>query len=533
MSALRRRRASGRFASFACAAALAIPAAAEDPFAIQALALGGRVVQADLVDLDGDGRGDLLCIRVEALPPHERRVIHVFYQRPDGVFPAASDWSRALPGGVGAYDLAELDARPGAELILLRRDRLTLLSLAGREPAFRDLPIGAEPTIAVAGDERGVDRMQIARDGLGGRRPTRSEPQASEGGPLHGLAGEPRLLVPGMGWTAVLAPSGEVLGLLDVGVRANYYLPKRPGPLVSESEVEIYIDHPRLSVGDVDGDGRGDVVSASRHELRVFLQDAEGRFPRRASRSIALGLLAPEDHVRNTGAVRVDGADFDGDRRLDLLISNSVGSLFAASTTVSIHRNQGSGWNLAQPDQQFRTESGLTSNLVIDLDGDGRVELIEARIPTGVLEIVEVLVTRAIDAEVAIYRQGAGALFAAKPWHQWKLNVGWSFETFRSRGFVPTLEADLNGDGMKDLLGSGDGDRLDVNLGRPDTGYDTRHASQQLDTGGRIRFGDLDADGLTDFVLYDSRRPGTPVQVGTNRGVLPGTQRRPELREKP
>jgi hypothetical protein len=426
--------------------------------------------------------------------------------------------------------------------------------------------------------------------------------QASEGGPLHDLADEPRLLVPGMGWTAVLAPSGEVLGQLDVGARANYYVPKRPGPLVSESEVQIYFDHPRLLVGDVDGDGRGDIVSANRHELRVFLQDASGRFPRRASRSIALGLLAPEDHVRNSGAVRVDGADFDGDRRLDLLIVSSVGSLFAASTNVSIHLNQGSGWNLAHPDQQFRTESGLTGSVVIDLDGDGRVELIEARIPTGVLEIVEVLVTRAIDAEVAIYRQGgrlesrptrsepqaseggplrrmggrlesrptrrpqgreaaaqrgeaersvgpregaqaseggplhrggAGPLFDPKPWHRWKVGVGWSFETFRSLGFVPTLEADLNGDGMKDLLGSGDGDRLEVNLGRSDSGYGTRHATQALDTGGRIRFGDLDADGLTDFVLYDPRRPGTPVRVGTNRGVLPGTERAPTLRETP
>jgi hypothetical protein len=124
-------------------------------------------------------------------------------------------------------------------------------------------------------------------------------------------------------------------------------------------------------------------------------------------------------------------------------------------------------------------------------------------------------------------------LFDPKPWHRWKVGVGWSFETFRSLGFVPTLEADLNGDGMKDLLGSGDGDRLEVNLGRSDSGYGTRHATQALDTGGRIRFGDLDADGLTDFVLYDPRRPGTPVRVGTNRGVLPGTERAPTLRETP
>ncbi|TMA33127.1 MAG: VCBS repeat-containing protein [Deltaproteobacteria bacterium] len=380
----------------AAVAAIAARAAAVEPFEIRTFALPGRVVQADLVDLDGDGRSDLLCMNADGMPPAERRTIYVFYQRPGRKFPDTADWSAPLPSGTAAYDLADLDAKPGAELILLRRDRLTLLSLSGRTPAFRDLAVGPEPTIAVVEDEGGVDRLAIAR---------------------AGLADEPRLLVPGLGATTVLAPPGETLGRLDVGARANYYLPRRPGPLVSESEVEIYFDHPRLSVGDVDGDGRGDIVSANRHELRVFAQDAHGRFPEHATRRIALGLLAPEDHVRNSGMVRVDGVDLDGDHRLDLLIAKSVGSLFSATTqtTVSIHLNRNGSWNLAQPDQQFQTEGGLTGNVVIDLDGDGRDELIETRVPTGVLQVVEMLVTRAIDAEVKIYRRGTGPAFEAKP----------------------------------------------------------------------------------------------------------------------
>lgn len=485
-------------------------AAEEAPFAIQTISIGERVVQADLVDLDGDGRGDLLSIAVDGLPPDELRGIHVFYGRKDGVFPARPDWSAPLPEGVGAYDLAELDENPGSELVLLRSDRLTLLSLARRRPAFRDLPIDTPPTLAAVGDERGVDRLRIAR---------------------RGLAEEVRLLVPGFGWTAVLTPSGATLGRVEVGARANYFVPKRPGPVASESELEVYFDQPRLLTGDVDGDGRGDLVSANRHELRVFLQRPDGRFGAKPTRRIALGRLRAQDHVRGSGGVRVDGADFDGDGRLDLLISTQHGSLFDARTTISLHRNRGGDWSLDEADQEFRIDGGATGHVVLDVDGDGRLELLTARIPTGVLEVAELLVTRAIDAEVKIYRRGEGANFEAEPWQSRKLDIGWSFESFTTRGFVPTLEPDLNGDGVRDLLGSGDGERLEVSLGDAEDGHSEMHASQEVVTDGRIRFGDLDADGLADFVLYDPRRPGQPIRIGTNRGVLPNSVRPTTLAE--
>jgi hypothetical protein len=57
-----------------------------------------------------------------------------------------------------------------------------------------------------------------------------------------------------------------------------------------------------------------------------------------------------------------------------------------------------------------------------------------------------------------------------------------------------------------------------------------RRYRQKLSTAGVIRFGDLDGDGLLDFVIFDPHNFDVPVRVGRNLGRLPGT--RPALREQ-
>ncbi|MGH0030034.1 MAG: FG-GAP repeat domain-containing protein, partial [Myxococcota bacterium] len=186
-------------------------------------------------------------------------------------------------------------------------------------------------------------------------------------------------------------------------------------------------------------------------------------------------------------------------------------------SALTLHRNLGDGWDLDAPDQTFQEEQGVTSYDLLDLDGDGRAELVSVRVPTGVLELVEMLATRAVDALVTIYKRGSDEPFDTDPWITSKQDIGISFETLRPTGFIPTSQADLNGDGLRDLLGSGDGERVEVRLGDREKGFAKKTREQKLDTGGSINFGDLDRDGSSDFVLYDARRPGTPIRIGVSQ----------------
>lgn len=470
------------------------------PFALQTIPCASRCVGAELVDLDGDGRADLLALVVRGIPPQERRELQVRFSGEGGALAESPDWTAPVPAGAGAFDFGELDDRPGSDVLFLRADRVTVLSLAGREPQWRDLrtPIA---TAAPAPDERGLDRLRLLR------------PE---------LAASP-LLVPGLGSAAVLGRDGEVFGVLQIGARANYFLPPRPGPLIGENELELYFDVPRLEVADIDGDGRADIASAGRHELRSFLQQPDGHFAAQPDSIAAFGLLSLEDHVRNSGGVRVDLRDHDGDGRADLLISHASGGLLRALTRTSLYHNRAGRFALDAPEQSFERSGGVVLDELIDLDGDARPELLRMFLPLGLLDLARLFVRRNLEVDAAIYRLGDEGRFEEEPWAKRSFDVAIDFETMRPKGFVPNLKDDWNGDGHRDLLGAGNGSAVEVWLGGPQHRFGTRDARQELDTGGRVRVGDLDGDGLPDFVIHDPRRPEAPIRVGRNLGLLPDT----------
>jgi hypothetical protein len=487
---------------------LAASAGAEEPmFRVFELPSPGRTAAAGFADLDGDGLTDLFAISLTGIPPRAKRELRVYFQDPGGKFRTSPDWTSPIAPDSAAYDVAELDDEPGLEFLELRRHSIAALSLRGRTGQRRELVIPGDPTAAVGADERGMDRLHMARD----------------------LGTGVRLLVPGLGECIVLERDGTLLARLAVGQRTNYFIPKRPGALVSESEFESFFDFPRVEIGDINGDGRPDLLFASRHELRVFHQSESGRFAPLADQKFALGRLTEKDLVRGSGNVRVGTSDIDGDGLMDLLVTSTTGGLLNARSETTVHLNRGGTWDLDQADRTSVIEGGWSALQIVDIDGDGRPELIEARTPLSILELVEALLTQEIDIDLSIYRPDPQHGFAEEPAVRLDLHVNVDLETTSLEGFAPTVDADMNGDGARDRVTSAGDDTIEIYLGLGDRPFQVRAGRQTVDAHGSIRFGDLDGDELTDALLFSKDRPDAPIRVLVNRGVLPGTPQREVL----
>ncbi len=473
----------------------------DDIFEINEISVDGRVVSANFADFNGDGRKDLMIASLNGIPPEEKRSIRVHLLGSDGSYPTNPSHVVTIPQWSAVYDIADVKETPGEELVLLRPDAITILSIADAEVVEWTIPIEGPSTVGASDDERGFDSFQL----------------------VHDMDSKPLILVPQIGLVSVLTTDGRLMGQVDVGRRANYFVARSSSIISVESDLQLYLDTPKLSTGDVNGDARVDIVAATRHEIRIFLRRPDGGFDREPSYTHPLNLISLRDHSRGSGSVVTAVRDVDSDGLLDLIVTHVEGTFSDTSTTTYFYRNRKGRWDLSNPDDKFVSDGTLNSDLLLDINGDGAYELIRIQFKFSVLELVEILLTRKIDSVIAVHRLLPDGRFDTKPSSRRKFSTGISFDTFRPTGFMPQAGIDINADGLMDVVTSANGKRIEVYLGTESEPFTRRTAMQEMSTTGSIRFADYNDDGLLDFVLYDSQSLDAPVRTGRNLGVLPGS----------
>jgi hypothetical protein len=216
-----------------------------------------------------------------------------------------------------------------------------------------------------------------------------------------------------------------------------------------------------LSLGDVNGDGRDDlmVVRNLPGELQayaLYLQNADGRF-------------TPEPVLVYTNkpdwGTSLCWTDINRDGKVDLIKSAFsdepffVPGIRSGKVYVSTYFADEHGRIPAQPQQVFRKNDWSSSLPMVDVDGDGFLDLVLGYIPIDTREGARKLIVSEaanLNLKFHFYRPGTG--FPKEPDYQRDTVIHFHqgfFGTAEQRIYYEmfvSLNGDFNGDGKKDLL---------------------------------------------------------------------------------
>ena len=247
--------------------------------------------------------------------------------------------------------------------------------------------------------------------------------------------------------------------------------------------------------GDIDGDGRAEILSMDGASIRAMKWDGAHFVPTGHVLPMAVGADP------GTPTEGIELVDVDGDARLDAVVSlprDNDSSSMPSDGMWAIRRNTGAAFGPAETlcavpvlcpfhDMYKGRAAGM------DLNGDGRAELLASFSPSDEPDADEVVNTR-------FYSVGTTDSGAATS------RAGW-FLT----GLGKWLFLDLNGDGLPDAFHAESGGLVKV---RYNTGIGFR-PSEQISTGispylERRRFQaiDTDGDGRQDLLSLSETGPG-------------------------
>ncbi|RMG16168.1 MAG: VCBS repeat-containing protein [Planctomycetota bacterium] len=479
------------------------------PLRLWVLRLPGTELGLDVCDADGDGDADLWAAHLRAPGAGGLdRQVSLYLRGPAGQrFPNEPSRGLPVPPDACAFAAGDFDPAPGAELAFLCPGRLVLargdgeLRTVAALRGFFDYPEDfALPVWTM--------RWDLDGDGL------------------------PELLVP---------------------VREGYALFKRSGPKASLARVSTLRVEPQVKFGpafetdllgrflsstsrlrrlvaaDVNADGRLDLVAYRGKGLARFLQRSDGSFPQQPDREEPLAVVADAQAQGKRGEgteafanVRLGLADVNGDGRADLLATKTVGELGLFETLrtqqlVFLADEEGE-WDEEHPDAVIHLKGVSDDPVLLDWDGDGKLDLVLSSYRMDMFSNVRRAVTETMTISYMIFRQGStSGLLPAEP--SLALDAEVPLSQLERRGGIRAMifAADVDGDGVRDRVARRADGGLEVVRGRledGEPGFDEEHPV--LLSVGRAnppRVRDLDGDGADELIFEPFADAGPSARV--------------------
>ncbi len=475
--------------------------AAEIHFRIQDLRAPGQVWWVRPADVDGDGDRDLVAFVVRGgFGPDPQRFL-AFFMQARGRFSPEPDAVVAIPpSAIAGAVLDLLPEAPGAEIVLFEARGCTVVrrvegryrlpgALLFRDTGFFDMGSGNQlPDIHdFIADLDGDGRREI----LFPRKRDVAIWRAGTGG-------------------------FEAIAHLPLEHRQRYGSRTQERLLGRFLDVDARVRRPVLAR--LDPDGRLDVVTFRERRLEAWLQRPDGGFDRDPSWRAELPMIS-EDGERKDELNRVHAeiADVDGDRYADLIVYRNIGTVGVFSsmrTQVFYFRGRKGGWRTRRPAQIINLAGLSIDPVLIDIDGDGKRDLVLSSVRTDLITNVKRALFRSVEVTYAVYRFDAERRrFAASPSYAREIDV--DVARIEGGATVPLAYfwGDYDGDGLHDMLSLATDDEVVIYPARrrkggwlaAGAGVDFPQAERvrlALETSNSLWIEDVNGDGRHDLIFH-------------------------------
>lgn len=438
------------------AALLPAPASGAVGFEARTSRVPGQIADVVAADLDGDGKEDLAVTYRRGEGPSAQTFVAVFFRGAPGFGPTP-DLAFAAPRGAAIFDVGPLDEEPGAELVYLTDTGVWAHGFRGRNPSpvrkiLPVLSLVAEPEL---GDLPAWDFVRAPAPGM-----------------------ETTVIVPGRRSLRLFRPGASGLEpacRVDVEQRSYYAVSGsrsrgRRGGASGSYAFGVTTTIPHLELVEATGDDRLDLVTHVDDLLAVHPGTEGGCFERKAVRRQRFGMRTPEEERTGAASVGAEVVDIDGDGIADLVLTKVSGGLTDLKTEIRLYPGEKGGGFASKPRQTFLDEGFGAFSRYVDVDGDGKLEMVQPRAEVSILGLTRVLLSSSVSLDVLIRRRSSSPerFFDPEPVQELTTTFGLDFsQPSGLLGSIPVFGEDFDGDGRPDALLSKGRDEMELHRGRP------------------------------------------------------------------
>lgn len=418
-----------------------------------------------------------------------------------------------MPKEARAFDLGEVDGKPGAEMVIITDKAVSMASFSdGRFGKFRELIRDRTILHGTQADRPALlhclwdldadSRMELILPSVEGPGIYK---YSDAGFSLFQRINSPPLI------TYRVGSFGDIMATDDV----NQFLLFR----TYEKRITASYMAPDVFFEDFNADKRIDVITLVENTLRVFPQGPDGRFSQKPAVTVKKSILPPEEKGIGFAGEGMVFADLNGDGIGDIIMMKWGTSRDRTRMDRYIYYGKPGLEYPEKPDQIIRSESAAVDFGIHDLNNDGKLDLVVPFFHFAPAQAFKVMTENAIKVQFRIflmqdngrYSQDAGKTFAKVDRRilvNYKIDILgmiFDFKSLLEGQFHPLINfsKDFNGDGYPDLVADTGGDKLRFFWGNPEVKFaNSPDLVIEYESAMDYDLVDLNNDGKCDIITY-------------------------------